>query len=62
MWEVVDIDPWPLVDCDSVMNFFAFYFTCAESIEITDLVIYNCHVQPMIDDGHYNIWGICIDR
>lgn len=48
------------------MNFFLLFISpCTESIEIFVLwwsVIYNCRVQLMIDDGHYNLWGICIDR
>ena len=60
MWKVVDIDLWlgRSNGCDSVMNFFFFFSPCTQSIEISVLVIDNCHVQVMIDDGQYKLWGI----
>lgn len=59
-WWISILGLWSIVT--PLWTFLLFTSPCAESIEITVLVIYNCRVQPMIDDGHYNIWGICIDR
>lgn len=59
-WWISILGLWSIVT--PLWTFLLFISPCAESIEISVLVIYNCHVQPMIDDGHYNLWGICIDR